>query len=171
MVEILYWYCIKIKVLILHTTSLVDVCNRFACLSSSWAHPWWLCWSVVMSNCPDISHEDSSFCSGSIPTSMIFNLLFIPFPELSATITSLISMQFPLPLWIDRELLLSSSSLPSSATSSGVYEAVIPLSLKDLICFIFNNLQLACCNLHSMAALFSDSVKDIFLPWVALYLV
>ena len=46
---------------------------------------------------------------------------------------------------------------------------VPPDSLKGLICFTFNNLS--SCNLHSMATLFSDSVKDIYLPWVTLYLV
>ena len=101
---------------------------------------------------------------------MIFTLLFLPFPELSAAIPSLISMQFPLPLWMDSHccpLLYCLHLLP--AWMSVRLHVVPPDSLKDLTCFTFNNLS--SCNIHSMAASFSDSVMDIYLPWVALDLV
>ena len=64
---------------------------------------------------------------------------------------------------------LSSSSLPSDDASSGVCETVAPPDgLKDLF-FTFNNLS--SCNLSSMVEQLSESVGDICLPWVAVYLV
>ena len=106
--------------------------------------------SIVMSDCPNITHESK------IPVSVQVQS---PLPWLSTLAVSSISraecynnfshLHAISSSTVDRESLLSSSSLPSSATSSGAYEAVIPLNLKDLICFIFDNLQLACCNLHS----------------------
>ena len=62
---------------------------------------------------------------------------------------------------------LSSSSLPSDDAS--LSETVAPPDgLKDLF-FTFNNLS--SCNLSSMVEQLSESVGDIYLPWVAVYLV
>ena len=116
-----------------------------------------------------IHHEDSNFCSGSVSTSHDFHLAVssIPRAECCDTVSCLHAISSPT---VNRESLSSSSSLSSSAASSDVCETVVPPdSLKDLICFIFNNLS--SCNLHSMAASFSESMKDIYLPWVTLYLV
>ena len=53
--------------------------------------------------------------------------------------------------------------------SSGVCETVAPPdNLKDLF-FTFNNLS--SCNLSSMVEQLSESVGDIYFPWVAVYLV
>ena len=66
------------------------------------------------------------------------------------------------PTSADKELSLSSSSLPSDVASSGVCETVAPPDgLKNLICFTFNNLS--SCNLSSMVEQFSDSVGDSYL--------
>ena len=60
-------------------------------------------------------------------------------------------------------------SLPSDDASSGVCETMAPPdNLKDLF-FAFNNLS--SCNLSSMVEQPSESVGDIYLPWVAVYLV
>ena len=54
--------------------------------------------------------------------------------------------------------------------NSGDCETVAPPDgLRDLIYFTFNNLS--SCNLPSMVEQFSESVEDIYLPWVAVYLV
>ena len=107
-------------------------------------------------------------CSGSVSTSHDFHLAVSSIPRAECCDTP----SYPNTVFsptVDGESLLSSSSLSSSATSSDVCETVVPDSLKDFTCFTFNNLS--SCNLHSMAAPFSESVKDIYLPWVALYLV
>lgn len=120
----------------------------------------------VMSDWPDISHDNFNFCSGSIPTSYDIHLAvsFIPRAKYCDTPSHLHAISSPT---VCDKSLLSSSLLSSSATRLDVCEtAVPPESLKDLTCFIFN--RLSSCNLHSIAALFSDSVKDIFLPWLAL---
>ena len=124
--------------------------------------------SIATSVCPDIHHKNYSFCSGSVSTSYDFHhaVSSIPRAECCNTLSHPRTISSPT---VDGESLLS-SSLSSSAASSDVCETVVPPdSLKDLICFTFNNLS--SCNLHSMAASFSESVKDIYLPWVALYLV
>ena len=144
----------------------VDVRNCFACLLVELT-PVDCDDSITMSDCPDICHEDSSFCSGSVSTSHDFYLAVssIPRAECCNTVSCLHAISS---LTVAEESLLSSSSLPSSVTSLDVCESVVPPdSLKDLICFTFSNLSSN--NLHSMATCFSDSVKDIYLPWVALH--
>ena len=70
----------------------------------------------------------------------------------------------------DKEPSFSSSSLPLEDANSGVCDTVAPPDgLKNLTCFTFNNLS--SCNLSSMVEQFSESVGDIYLPWVAVYLV
>ena len=110
---------------------------------------------LSLTACPVISHGDSSFCSGSTPTSQEFHLAVssIPRAKYCNTISYLHAISSPT---VDKESSLSSSLLSSSATSSDVCETVVPPnSLMDLTCFTFNNLS--SCNLHSMAALFSVS--------------
>ena len=63
----------------------VDVRNRFACLPVE-PMPIDCADYITMSDCPDICHKDSSFCSGSVSTSHDFHLAVFPFRELSAVI-------------------------------------------------------------------------------------
>ena len=120
---------------------------------------------ITTSVCPDIHHEDYSFCSGSVSTSYDFHLAVSSIPRAECCDIPSHPHTISSPT-VDGESLLSSSS----AASSDVYETVVPPdSLKDLICFTFHNLS--SCSLRSVAAPFSESVKDIYLPWVALYLI
>ena len=94
--------------------------------------------SITMSVCPDVRHDDSSFCSGSVSTSYDFHhaVSSIPRAECCDTPSHPHTVSSPT---VDGESLLS-SSLSSSATSLDVCETVVPPdSLKDLICFTFNN--------------------------------
>ena len=95
------------------------------------------------------------------PVPMALTLLFWWFPRLRTLVTSF--KKFCLPP------VQTKPSLPSDDASSGVCETVAPPdNLKDL-CFTFNNLS--SCNLSNMVEQFSESVGDIYLPWVAVYLV
>ena len=92
---------------------------------------------------------------------MELTLLFWWFPRLRTLVTSF--KKFCLPP------VQTKPSLPSDDASSEVCETVAPPdNLKDLF-FTFNNLS--SCNLSSMVGQFSELVGDIYLPWVAVYLV
>ena len=125
----------------------VAVCNRFACLlveptpDDDCADP---------NDRPDPSSDSGSVSSshGSLPA-----VLLVSKAENSG----------------DLRLSHRSSSSTNDA-NSGDCETVAPSDgLRDLIYFTFNNLS--SCNLPSMVEQFSESVEDIYLPWVAVYLV
>ena len=157
----------------------VAVCNRFACLlveptPDDCADP------TIMSDCPDSSCMNSSCLTPQLPPaiSLSSNSSSVPSSHGSHPAVLVVSKaknsgnlsfkEFRLPP-VQTKPSLSSSSLPSDDASSGVCETVAPpVGLKDLF-FTFNNLS--SCNLSSMVEQLSESVGDIYLPWVAVYLV
>ena len=167
----------------------VDVCNRFACLLVEPTHddcadP------TIRSDYPNSSCMNSSCLTPQLSPaiSLSSNLSSVPSSHGSHPAALLVSKAesggnlsllqgISSPTSADKEPSLSSSSLPSDDASSGVCDTVAPPDgLKDPICFTFNNLSftfnnLSSCNLSSMVEQFSESVGDIYLPWVAVYLV
>ena len=161
------------------------MCNHFACLlveptPDNCADP------TIMSDCPDPSCVNSSCLTHQLSPaiSLSSNSSSVHSSHGSHPAVSLVSSKAESngnlslfqgilsPASADKELSLSYSSLPSDDASSGVCETVAPPDgLKDLICFTFNNLS--SCNLSSMVehVQFSESVGDIYLPWVVVYLV
>ena len=157
----------------------VDVCNRFACLlveptPDDCADP------TIMFDYSDSSCMNSSCLTPQLPPaiSLSSNSSSVPSSQGSHPAVLLVSKaenggnlsfkEFRFPP-VQTKLSLSSSSLPSDDASSGVCETVAPPDgLKDLF-FTFNNLS--SCNLSSMIEQLSESVGDIYLPWVAVYLV
>ena len=160
----------------------VDVCNRFACLlveptPDDCADP------TIRSDCPDSSCMNSGCLTPQLSPAMSFssNLSSVPSSHGSHPAALLVSKAesggnlslfqgISSPTSADKEPSLSSSSLSLDDASSGVCDTVAPPDdIKDLICFTFNNLS--SCNLSSMVKQFSESVGDIYLTWVAVYLV
>ena len=159
----------------------VDVCNRFACLPIE-PTPDDCAVPTVMSDCSDSSCVNSSCLTPQLsPAISLSSNSRIPGSHGSHPAGLLVSKAasggnlslfqgISSPASTDKEPSPSSSSLPSDDASSGVCETVAPPDgLKNLICFTFNNLS--SCNLSSMVEQFSDSVRDIYFPWVAVYLV
>ena len=130
-----------------------------------------------MSDCPDSSCVNSSCLTSQLSPaiSLSFNSSSVPSSHGSHPAVLVITKvendgnlsfkEFRLPP-VQTKPSLSS---PSDDASSEVCETVAPPdSLKDLF-FTFNNLS--SCNLSSVVEQLSESVKDIYLPWVAVYLV
>ena len=139
------------------------MCNCFACLLVE-PTPDDDCADPI--DCPDPSSDSGSVSSshGSLPA-----VLLVSKAENSGDLC--LSHRFSSSTSIDRELSPSPCLLSSSDdANSGDCETVAPPDgLRDLIYFTFNNLS--SCNLPSMVEQFSESVEDIYLPWVAVYLV
>ena len=154
---------LSLTVLFMHMSYGVAVCNRFACLlveptpDDDCADP---------NDCPDPSSD-----SGSVSSShgSLCAVLLVSKAENSGDLC--LSHSFSSSTSIDRELSPSPCLLSSSddANSGDCATVAAPDGLRDLIYFTFNNLS--SCNLPSMVEQFSESVEDIYLPWVAVYLV
>ena len=61
--------------------------------------------TITVSDCPDITHKDSSFLQVQSSLSMIFTLPFLPFPELSTAIPGPLSSPYNFSPTVDGESL------------------------------------------------------------------
>ena len=142
------------------------------CLSSSWTYPWWLCWFCCYVWL--YWYQPWRFLQVQSPLSMIFTLLYLPFPQSSIVKLSLISLPFSLPPWMESHYcpLLYCLHPPPAQMSVKLWSfmkawwtsPVLPLYLVTL----------SSCNLHNIIIWvhhFWFSEGYIYLPWVALYLI
>ena len=152
-----------------------NVYNRFACLLVE-PH---LMIVLILPLCPDSSYMNSSCLTPQLSPAIFLSsnsslvpcsygthsaVLLTPNSECSGNLSLFQGISSPTS--VDKEPSLSSSLLSSDNAGSGVCETVDPPDgLRDLSCFTFNNLS--SCSLCSMVEQlqFSESVRDIGLPW------